>query len=239
MAAARSHAGGRGGEKADWLTPIRNGLDWLEAPGRNTWSNSTAKRQRDAIYQPIADAARGAVANVTSAQRWRAMFRLRVAVALYLDHLGREARWMLLGVIGVVLTAFLAGVGWLLVRLGRGCCGSLDGQPRPAPRRPPGRNRVLQAFRESDGPAGAGSRPRPNAARVRGRRRGSLRLADGRQPAGDPARRGRRRLLPRPFRPDAPGQSPDPGGRTSIGGNRGDSQEHESLRKPRPLVAGA
>jgi hypothetical protein len=103
-------------ERTNWLTPVRNGLDWLDG----VWSKYVVeldyKTQRDAIYQPIADAARSVWKEVTSARQWQSMFD-SVAVALYLDHLGREARWILLGVVGVMLMLVLAGVGVLLFRI--------------------------------------------------------------------------------------------------------------------------
>ncbi|MCD4727914.1 MAG: DUF4129 domain-containing protein, partial [Pirellulales bacterium] len=37
--------------------------------------------------------------------------------ALYLDNLGREVRWVLLGLLGLTMAAVLAGGGWILWRL--------------------------------------------------------------------------------------------------------------------------
>ena len=117
---------GAAGERTDWLAPVRKGLDWLDG----NWSKYVVELdyqpQRDAIYQPIADAARSLWQVATSARQWQSMFD-SVAVALYLDHLGREAKWVLLGVVGVMLAVLLAGAGLLLVRIGRRLWGRSTG----------------------------------------------------------------------------------------------------------------
>jgi hypothetical protein len=110
---------GMSGDRADWLTPLRKGLDWLDGAWSKYVVDLDCQTQREAIYQPIADAARNLWQKATSAQQWQTMFD-SVSVALYLDHLGREAKWVLLGMIGVTAVLALAGVGVLLVRIGRG-----------------------------------------------------------------------------------------------------------------------
>ena len=109
---------GAGGEEVNWLTPLRHGLDWLDTAWSKYVVELDTQRQRDAIYQPIVNAVRSAWQKVTSAQQWREMFD-SMTVALYLDRLGREAKWALLAVVGVVLAALAAGIGWLLVHVGR------------------------------------------------------------------------------------------------------------------------
>ena len=102
----------------DWLSPLRSGADWLESIWSNYVVELDCQRQRDAIYKPIAEAAKRAWRAVADPSRWRAIFN-SVSVALYLDHLGREVRWVLLGLLGLTLAAVLAGGGWTLWRLVR------------------------------------------------------------------------------------------------------------------------
>ena len=105
-------------ERTDWLAPLRKGFDWLDG----VWSRYVVEldyqTQREAIYQPIADGTRSLWRDLTSARQWRTMFD-SVSVALFLDHLGREAKWVLLGLIGAALMLVVAGVGVLAVRIGR------------------------------------------------------------------------------------------------------------------------
>jgi hypothetical protein len=119
---------GAGVKQKTWFTPVRNGFDWLEG----VWSTYVVdldwQTQRDAIYRPIADAARNVWKRATSARQWQMMFD-SVAVALYLDHLGREAKWALLAVVGIVAMALLAGLGVLLVRIGRRLWARSTGNP--------------------------------------------------------------------------------------------------------------
>ncbi len=107
---------GAGGETVDWLSPVRGGMDWLESLWLNYVVELDCQRQRDAIYKPIAATVQRAWREATDPNRWRAVFN-SLAVALYLDHLGREARWILLGVLGLALAALLAGCGWAARRL--------------------------------------------------------------------------------------------------------------------------
>ncbi|MBU4272237.1 MAG: DUF3488 and transglutaminase-like domain-containing protein [Planctomycetes bacterium] len=102
----------------DWLSPLRGGADWLESIWSNYVVELDCQRQRDAIYKPIAEAAKQAWRAVADPSRWRAIFN-SVSVALYLDHLGREVRWVLLGLLGSLLAATLAGLGWMVWRLVR------------------------------------------------------------------------------------------------------------------------
>ena len=86
------------------------------------WSNYVVEldfeRQRDAIYQPIANAVKRAWKELTSPSRWKALAD-SLALALYLDGLGREARWIVLGLIGLVFAALVAFIVRLMLRLGR------------------------------------------------------------------------------------------------------------------------
>ena len=63
MAAARSHARpAPPANETNWLTPVRNGLDWLDGAWSKYVVELDCQTQRDAIYQPIADAAQRPVA---------------------------------------------------------------------------------------------------------------------------------------------------------------------------------
>ena len=109
---------GAAGEREDWATPLRKGFDWLDGVWSKYVVELDCQTQREAIYRPIADGARNVWHDLTSAKKWQTMFN-SVSVAFYLDHLGREAKWILLGLIGVTLMLVLAGGGVLAVRIGR------------------------------------------------------------------------------------------------------------------------
>ena len=109
---------GASDERTNWFTPIREKLDWLESAWSNYVVELDVQTQRDAIYGPIVNGLRIAWEEATSPSRWRAMFN-SVAVALYLDHLNREARWAVLGLAAIVAAAMLLGAVWWLWRLGR------------------------------------------------------------------------------------------------------------------------
>lgn len=102
----------------DWMSSIQKGTDWLESIWSNYVVDLDCQRQRDAIYKPIAEAAKNAWNAVTDPDRWRKRFN-SLSVALYLDHLGREVRWVLFGLLGVFLTAALTGLCWAVWRIGR------------------------------------------------------------------------------------------------------------------------
>jgi len=110
--------GGTVGQRDTWFTPLRRGMDWMNSAWSNYVVELDCTRQRDAIYQPIANAVKSLWQAVTEPSRWRALLN-SAAVALYLDHLGREAKWGLLVIVALVLATALAGIGWLLWRLGR------------------------------------------------------------------------------------------------------------------------
>ncbi len=197
-------------------------LDWLES----AWSNyvveldvqTSARRHLRADRQRTADV-HGEEA--TSPSRWRAMFN-SVAVALYLDHLNREARWALLGLAAIVAAAMLLGAVWLLWRMGRRLTARWTGY---RPRRAGGGGVEVEFYRRFErllARRGLVRAAAANATRVRRRRRGTPGRDDRRGPAGGASGRGGRRLLSRPFRPHAPGQQPDPGGRTCTPGIVGD-----------------
>ena len=242
MAAARSDARPATAAKAtNWFTPVRNAARLARRrPGRTTWWNSTAERQRDAIYQPIADAVRSRVASeVTDAERWRAMFD-SVAGRSILDHLSREAAGTAGGVVGIVLSlAALAGVGLAAVADRPPAAGPLDGEPRPAARSSAGSKSSSTAVSRACWPGKGWSAPPAQTQRefaaAAGHRLAAL-TGESRGWPRCPA------WSPTPSTASvsaaAPGQSPDPGGRTCIGRNRGNPQEH-GLGKPRPTVAEA
>lgn len=117
-----------GGANANWFLPVRNGLDWMESAWSMYVMELDCERQRDAIYKPIAEAAKSVWKELTNPDRWRWIFATE-ADSLYLDHLGREVRWMLLAVLGLVLVALTAGVGWLFVRVGRRVWSRWTGRP--------------------------------------------------------------------------------------------------------------
>ncbi len=101
-----------------WFTPIRRNLDWFDSLWANYVVELDMQRQRDAIYQPIANALRSAWRELTSPDRWQSVFN-SVSVAFYLDHLNREVRWILLGLLLLLAAALLAGAGWLAQRVER------------------------------------------------------------------------------------------------------------------------
>jgi transglutaminase-like putative cysteine protease len=108
---------GEGGEHATWFTPVRDGFDWLEGAWSRYVVELDCKTQRDAIYQPIVDVVRGLWQMMLNFSVWDAFGT--VSVALYLDHLNREVKWSLLGLIAVLYIAIAVGIGWLLFRIGR------------------------------------------------------------------------------------------------------------------------
>ena len=132
---------GAAADREDWLTPLRKGFDWLDGIWSRYVVELNYQTQREAIYQPIADALRDVWQKMTNAQRWQSMFD-SVSVALYLDHLGREAKWILLGMIAATLLLVLVGVGAIVVRFGRRLWAGSKGNH--ARRR--GRGRVEIAF---------------------------------------------------------------------------------------------
>jgi protein-glutamine gamma-glutamyltransferase len=102
----------------NWFTPVRKGFDWLDGAWSKYFVELDRQTQSEAIYQPIADAARNFWQAATSAQYWQTLFD-SVSVALYLDHLGREVKWALLGVIGVTAMMALAGMCVAVLRISR------------------------------------------------------------------------------------------------------------------------
>ncbi|NLF09923.1 MAG: DUF3488 domain-containing transglutaminase family protein, partial [Pirellulaceae bacterium] len=118
----------------DWLASARRGRDWMESVWWNYVVDLDYERQRDAIYKPIFEAAKNTWNAATDPDRWRNWFN-SLAVALYLDHLGREARWVLLGLLAAVLTAALAGLGWGAARLARRLYFRLSGNNSASHRR--------------------------------------------------------------------------------------------------------
>jgi transglutaminase-like putative cysteine protease len=104
-------------ERENWLTPLRKGLDWLDGAWSKYVAELDCQTQREAIYQPIADAVRWLWSEVVSSPVWQLFDSF--SVALYLDHLNREARWALSAVIGICFMAALAWLGLLLFRIGR------------------------------------------------------------------------------------------------------------------------
>ncbi|MBN1393651.1 MAG: DUF3488 domain-containing protein [Pirellulales bacterium] len=109
---------GAGAAEEHWYSPFRRGMDWIESVWSNYVVELDCNRQRDAIYKPIVAAAEKSWRAVSNPDRWRTIFN-SVSVALYLDHLGREVRWALLGLIGLLAAALLAGAGWMSWRLAR------------------------------------------------------------------------------------------------------------------------
>ena len=124
---------GAAGERDDWPTPLRKGFDWLDGVWSKYVVELDCQTQREAIYQPIANAARSLWHELTSAQQWQTMFD-SVSVALYLDRLGSEAKGMLLGLSAPRWMLVMAGVGWCADR--PAALGPFDGQPHAAARSP-------------------------------------------------------------------------------------------------------
>ncbi len=121
---------GFAGERVTWFTPVRRTMDWLDSAWSNYVLELDTQRQRDAIYQPIAKAATNLWQQATDPKRWRARLN-SLSVALYLNHLSREAAWLLLGVAGLVLAAVLAAAGWLLARVARRLWARRSGKGSP------------------------------------------------------------------------------------------------------------
>jgi hypothetical protein len=116
---------GAAAERSNWFTPVRKGLDWLDGAWSKYVVELDRQTQSEAIYQPIVDAALAV---------WEVIIELplshvfsSVSVALYLDHLNREVRWVVLALIGVFLLALVAGLGLLLLRIGRRLWGRSTG----------------------------------------------------------------------------------------------------------------
>jgi protein-glutamine gamma-glutamyltransferase len=105
-------------KNAGWFSSVRNGMDMLDFAWSRYVVELDFQRQRDAIYQPIANAAKKVWRELTSPSRWKAMAD-SLALALYLDHLGREVKWIVLGLIGLLFAAVLAFLGWQAWRLVR------------------------------------------------------------------------------------------------------------------------
>jgi transglutaminase-like putative cysteine protease len=105
-------------ERQSWLSPVRRAQDWLDAAWSNYVMELDCQRQRDAIYQPIARFFTGLWREATSPRRWRAIFN-SLAVALYLNHLGREMQWLLAAVATALLVAALSAAIWFGVRFAR------------------------------------------------------------------------------------------------------------------------
>ena len=104
-------------ERENWLTPLRKGLDWLDGAWSKYVAELDCQTQREAIYQPIAEAARWLWSEVVSSPVWQLFDSF--SVALYLDHLNREARWALSAVMGIGFIAATVWLGLLLFRIGR------------------------------------------------------------------------------------------------------------------------
>jgi protein-glutamine gamma-glutamyltransferase len=106
--------GGARSGNGGWFAPVRSGVDWLEGAWSRYVVELDCTTQRDAIYQPIVRAVQNTWRGLTGPD-WLEL----LTVALYLDHLGREMKWVLLGLIGVLFLGVLSGIGFVLFRLGR------------------------------------------------------------------------------------------------------------------------
>ena len=210
LAATRPHAGWRSATKTTWARAGPQGARTGSIrPGRTTSSNWTANASANAIYQPIVQAVRAVAQRSDRCRRgggrcstpaWRRCASSELSRRGRLDCPGGGfggSRWPL-----------LACGGWLAVADRRAGFGLVSDGNRSARRAVAvRRNRVLPAFRASCWPGRGWFAPPakrsaslpPPAGRILPADAATSRLA----PA---ARRGRRRLLPRPFRPPAPGQ---------------------------------
>lgn len=106
--------GGTGYHKeAGWLAPISGAMDRLDSAWSKYVVDLDYESQRDAIYGPIARAAKAVFDAVTDWSRWRAMIG-GLAARLCLDEQGGLVAW--LTVIAAVATvgAFVVAIGWLL-----------------------------------------------------------------------------------------------------------------------------
>ena len=116
-------------ERTTWLSPVQRRFDWFESAWSNYVVELDCQRQREAIYRPIADAAKFLWREITSPEHWRAMFN-SFTVSLYLDHLSREVRWVVLGLMAIVAAALLLGMAWIAWRLVRRLAGRRPGNRR-------------------------------------------------------------------------------------------------------------
>ena len=134
---------GAANERTNWFTPIRQKLDWLESAWSNYVVELDMERQREAVYGPIVNGLMSVWGELADLADWRAIFN-SVAVALYLDHLNREARVALLGLAAITAAAMLLGLMWLFWRLGRGLTARWTGY---RPRRAIGRGVEVDFYR--------------------------------------------------------------------------------------------
>jgi hypothetical protein len=104
-------------QRETWLTPLRDGYDWMEGAWSRYVVDFDTKTQQDSIYHPIVAVARETWRRVVGLSIWQLFDSANSA--LYLDHLSHEVRWTLLGIVAVVALVGLAGIGWWLVRLVR------------------------------------------------------------------------------------------------------------------------
>lgn len=122
-------AGAVAEERTTWLTPVQRRFDWLESAWSNYVVELDCQRQREAVYKPIADMARFVWNSIINANWWRILFE-SVTMSLYLNHLSREARWIILGLMAVFAMAIAVGMVWLVWRLVRRLTGRKTGQRR-------------------------------------------------------------------------------------------------------------
>lgn len=105
-------------QHSDWFAPVTGTMDWLNAAWSKYFVELNSQRQRDAIYQPIANALQQTWHNLTDAEQWQARCDALLAAA-HLDQLSGLVAWLAL--IGAVIAALviLAAVGWLVWRIFR------------------------------------------------------------------------------------------------------------------------
>jgi protein-glutamine gamma-glutamyltransferase len=104
-------------QRETWLTPLRDGYEWMEGAWSRYVVEFDSKTQQDSIYHPIVAVAREFWKIVVGLSLWQIFDSANSA--LYLDHLSREVRWTLLGIVAVMALAGVAGIGWWLFRIAR------------------------------------------------------------------------------------------------------------------------
>ena len=128
-------ASGDGPEDArGWLAALRRAQDWLDSAWSNYVVELDYRRQREAIYRPVAQALQGMMRRLSDPGWWRAKWKA-VAAALHVDQLSGVADWLMAAFAAVIVLGVLAGGGWLLVRFGRRLWAYCPGSRRRRARR--------------------------------------------------------------------------------------------------------
>jgi hypothetical protein len=105
-------------EKSSWSAPIRHTEDWLDSMWSNYVVELDYRRQQSEIYQPIIQAARSGLQQLTNSDRWRAMLG-SLAALLHIGQHSGVRDWLTALTAATVAALILLGGVWLLWRAGR------------------------------------------------------------------------------------------------------------------------